>query len=137
MLFTTLVLEDWPQGYILSYFFNLLRVLSLSPPAECLLNFLWLVYSTMFGKIFSIYGVHILWKCIESMHFYLCPPVFHSKLQVEVFENLFPPRRKGWRKLWFALSKFNQKILKWLGTLGFLYFAWFTIFFAMALQFWK
>ena len=40
---------------------------------ECLLNFLWLVYSTMCRKIFSIYGIHILRKCIESMHFYSCP----------------------------------------------------------------
>ena len=31
----------------------------------------------MCGKIFSIYGVHIPRKCIESMHFYLClsPPL--------------------------------------------------------------
>ena len=36
--------------------------------------------------------------------------------------------RKGWRKLRFALSKFHQKILRWLGTLGFLYFVWFAIF---------
>ena len=26
-------------------------------------------------------------------------PVSYSKLPVEIFENLFPPRRKGWRKL--------------------------------------
>ena len=37
-------------------------------------------------------------------------PVPHTKLQVEFFENLFSPRPKGCRKLWFALSKFNQKI---------------------------
>ena len=90
---------------------------------ECLLNFLWLVYSTMFGKKFSIYGVHIPRKCIESMHFYSCssPPL---KLQVEFFENLFPPRRNGRRKLWF----FNQKIWRWLETLVYLYFVWFVIF---------
>ena len=43
----------------------------LSP--ECLLNFLWLVCSTMCGKIVSIYGVHIPRKCIKSLHFYSCP----------------------------------------------------------------
>ena len=35
--------------------------------------------------------------------------------------------RTGWRKLWFALSKFGQKIWRWLGTLDFLYFVWLTI----------
>ena len=49
-------------------------------------------------------------------------PVPHSKLQVEFFKNLFPARRKGWRKLWFALSKLNQTISRWLGTLVYLYF---------------
>ena len=34
----------------------------------------------------------------------------HAKFYVELFENLFPPRRTGWRKLSFALLKFNQKI---------------------------
>ena len=33
-----------------------------------------------------------------------------SKLQVEFFENLFPLRRKGLRKLSFALLKLNHKI---------------------------
>ena len=41
-----------------------------------------------------------------------------SKLQVEFFENLFPPRRKEWRKLWFALLKSLTKkyieILPWI-----------------------
>ena len=65
-------------------------------------------------------------------------PVPHSELQPEIFENLFPPRRKGWRKLGFALSKFNQKIWRWLGTLVSLYFAWFVIFLnVIALQFCK
>ena len=46
----------------------------------------------MCGKKFSIYGVHISRKCIESMriesmHFYSCP-VPYSKLQVKFFENV-------------------------------------------------
>ena len=49
-----------------------------------------------------------------------------SKLQVELFENLFPPIRNRWGKLRFALSKFNHKIWRWLGTLACLYFIWFT-----------
>ena len=61
----------------------------LSP--ECLLNFLWLVYSTTCGKLFSIYGVHIPRKCIESTHFYSCPS-----------SPLKTPRRNFWK---FASSK--------------------------------
>ena len=48
-------------------FFKLLKVLSLS---RILIEF---IYSTMCGKKFSIYGVHIPRKCIESMHFHSCP----------------------------------------------------------------
>ena len=61
-----------------------------------------IIYSNMYGKNFSIYGVHIPIKCIESLHFYSCPsppPTCHSKLHVEFFENLFPSRWKGWTKL--------------------------------------
>ena len=55
-------------------------------------------------------------------------PVPHSKLQREFFKNLFPPRRKRWKKLWFALSKFNQKIWRWLGTFFFYFISFFYIF---------
>ena len=62
----------------------------------------------------------------------------HSKLQAEFLKNLFPARRKRWRKLWFYLLKFNQKIQRWLGTLSYLYFLWFIIFLnVMSLQFCK
>ena len=67
-----------------------------------------LVYFTMVGKIFQIYGFHISRKCIESVHFYSCLPP-HLKhypkflsshpRQREInnspgqhfFENMFPP----------------------------------------------
>ena len=67
-----------------------------------------LVYFTMFGKNFQIYGVRIPRKCIRSRHFYLFPPsqlklspkflssflkqreITHSPRQ-HFFENLFPP----------------------------------------------
>ena len=76
-------------------------------------------------KKISVYGAHIPRKLIESIHFYLCPS-----------PPLKNPGRKGWRKLWFALSKFNQKIRRWPGTLVYLYFACFVIFLnVMALQF--
>ena len=105
----------------------------LSP--ECLMNFLWLVYSTMCGKIVQ-FMVFTFRENAMNLCIFTHAPVPHSKLQVKFFENLFPPRRKRWRKLWFALSKFNQKIWRWLGTLVYLYFVWFVIFLnVMALQF--
>ena len=33
-----------------------------------------LLYSTMCGENFQIYGAHIPRKCIDSRHFYSCPP---------------------------------------------------------------
>ena len=49
----------------------------------------------MGGKIFSIYGVHILRKSL-NLCFFTHAQVPHSKLLVELLENLFSPRRKGW-----------------------------------------
>ena len=48
----------------------------------------------MCENIFSIYGVHIPRKCIESMHFYSCPSP-PLKTQGSIFENLFPPKTEG------------------------------------------
>ena len=67
-----LALQDQPHGYILSYFYKLLRALSLSRiHVEFSLK---LIYFTMSGKNFQIYCVHIPRKCIESNHFQSCPP---------------------------------------------------------------
>ena len=69
---TILVFQDQPQGYILLYFYKLLRDLSLS---RILVEFsLNLFCSVMCGKNLQIYGLHIRRKCIESRHFYSCPP---------------------------------------------------------------
>ena len=96
------------------------------------LNFFWLVYSKMFGKFFSIYGVQIPRKLIESS---LLMPLSPQNSRQNFLKKFFSPRRNGWRKLWFALSKFNQKIWRWLGTLVNLHFIWFVIFLnVMALQ---
>ena len=62
----------------------------------------------------------------DALDLWIFTSVPQSKLQVECFENLFLPRQKGWRKLWFALLKFNQKISRWPGTL--IYLNYFTIF---------
>ena len=61
-----------------------------------------------------------------------------SARQHSLKKSVSPNIRKGWRKLWFALSKFSQKVWRWLGTRGFLYFLWIVIFSnVMALQFCK
>ena len=103
----------------------------LSP--ECLLNFLWLVYFIMFGKFFQF----MIFTFLENelgLCIFTHASVLHSKLQEEFFENLFSSRQKGWKKLWFTSSKFNQKIWRW--TLVCLHIVWFVIFRnVMALQF--
>ena len=73
-----------------------------------------LIYSTMCGKNFRIYDVHIPKKCIESTHFYSCLPLpaqnsppsschyilgrkKYSFPRQIFFENLFPPRtERSW-----------------------------------------
>ena len=75
----------------------------------------------------KIYGVRIPRKYIESMHFYSCPSP-PLKTSGRISWKSVSPRRKGWRKLWVGLSKFNQKIWRWYRTLAYLYFAWFVIF---------
>ena len=97
---------------------------------------------------FQIYAGHISRKRIASRHFYACPSPLKIRLQVLVItlyaeanysfpKAAFSPNsRDGWSKLWFALSKFSQKIRRQLETLGFLYFVWLAIFSSvMALQF--
>ena len=98
------------SGIHLSYFFKLLRVLSLK-------NACWVFYSNMCGKHFPIYDVHIPRKCIESVHLYSCPSP-PLKTPGRIFWKSVSPKRKGWKKLWFALPKFNQKIWRWLGPLS-------------------
>ena len=134
MLFTTLVLQDWSQGYILSYFLKLLRVLSLSRMLDefsltCKFHHVWENF---------LFIVFVFLKKGLNLRIFTHALVPHSKLQAEFFENLFPPRRKGWRRPWFALSKLNQKIWRWHGTLVYLCFLWFILFLnVMALQFCK
>ena len=63
----------------------------LSP--EYLLNFLWLIYSPICGKKFSIYGVCIPRKCIESMQFYSCSSL-PLKTPGRTFWKCVSPRTK-------------------------------------------
>ena len=107
-------------------------------PALLLKIFLKLAYSIMCGKTFQFYCIHIPIKCIESGNFYSylptqdsTPSSYHHALgrgKLLIIQAVFfrksvsSNNRNGWRKLWFALSEFNQKIWRWLGTLGYLFF---------------
>ena len=81
----------------------------LSP--ECLLNFLWLIYSTMCRKFFSIYGVHIPRKCNESIHFYFCasPPL---KTQSRVFWKFVSLKTKWVEKTMIFFIKNQSENMK-------------------------
>ena len=121
----TLVLQDYPEGYILSDFYKLPRDLS---PSRMFVKFCFkLLYSNRCGKNFQIYGVHIPRKCIDLRRFYSCPSPLRTRPQVlaitpQAEGNYSLPKaaffrksvssnsRKGWRELSFALSKSSQKI---------------------------
>ena len=126
-------------------FKNSLRVTSF----QISLNSLGFYLSRMLVEFFLTCIFQHVWKKVSIYVFLflenalnLCifthAPVPHSKFQLEFFENLFPSTRKGWRKLWFARSKFNQNIWRWPGTLFYLHFVWFLIILnMMALEFCK
>ena len=65
----------------------------------------------MWGGKFSIYGVHIPRKSL-NLSFFTHTPVPHSKLLVEFFENLFPPRQKGWEEAITCSIKIQSENMK-------------------------
>ena len=117
MLFTTLVLQDYPQKYILSYFFKLLRVLSLFRmlaefSLTCIFHYVWgrifnlqlcqLSHNELESPAFWLPLTHLLWDedppafCIIFMVKVHCP-LHHNKnisisLNQQVYENkvIFP-----------------------------------------------
>ena len=66
---------------------------------------------TCLGKSFSINGVHIPTNSL-NLCFFTHAPVPHSKLLVERFENLFPPRQKGWEETMICCTKSQSKDMK-------------------------
>ena len=76
---TTLVLQDQPQGYILSYFYRLVRALSHS---RIFVEFsLRAVYSSIVAENFQIHAVQITGKCICEL----------KKLNLDIL-LIHPPR---------------------------------------------
>ena len=50
----------------------------------------------MCGKKFSIYGVNIPRKCIESRHFYSCPsPQLKTPSRKKLLSSCFPQDERG------------------------------------------
>ena len=101
---TTLALQDQSQGYILSYFFKVLRVLPLSRM---------LVQFSLKTCIF-----HHVWETFEKKHW-----IYKFLLMLPPLST--PPPTTSQSKL---APKSIKKIWRWLGTFGYLYFSWFEIF---------
>ena len=76
----------------------------------------------MCGKNFSIYGVHIPQKCIECIIF-THAPVLHLKLQVEVFENLFPLKTEWVEEAMTFSIKIQSENMKMTWNISYLHFA--------------
>ena len=77
------------------FFFQLFKILSLYKLlVEFSLTFIFHHMREIFQFMVFTFPENALNLCIFT---HVSVP--HSKLQVELFENLFPPRGKGWRKL--------------------------------------
>ena len=106
VLITTLVLQDWPQRYILSFFYKFSGALSLSRMVvEFSLRHL---YFTQRVKNFQIYGLHISGKCIDLRNFCACPP------ELKLSPKFLSSHSIGKRKL---LISHDLEHYSWLGTL--------------------
>ena len=81
----------------------------------------------MCGKNFSIYGVHILRKSL-NLCFFTHAPVPHSKLLVEFFENLFPPRQKGLEEAMICSVKIQSENMKMTSNISLFPFGMIAIF---------
>ena len=91
----------------------------------------------MCGKNFSISGVHILRKSL-NLCFFTNAPVPHSKLLVEFFENLFPPRQKGLEEAMICSVKIQSENMKMTSNISLFPFGMIAIFLnVMTLQFCK
>ena len=65
----------------------------------------------MWGKKFSIYGVHIPRKSL-NLSFFTHGPVPHSKLLVVFFENLFHPKTEGVEEAMICCVKIQSENTK-------------------------
>ena len=98
-------LQDYPERFILSNFYEVLRVLS---PSRILLLFSPTFSLSWLGKSIKIYGVDIPRRCIESRHFYLCPPP-QLKFTSKFLSSRYPQAIKN--LLIFLRQRFFSKII--------------------------
>ena len=96
------------------YFFKLLRVLSLF---RMLFEFSLACMFHHSQKFFNLCCSHKKMHWIYSFLLMTQSPTQNSRYNFLKICLPQGPRKKGWRKQWFALLKFNQEIWKWLGTL--------------------
>ena len=91
----------------------------------------------MCRKNFSIYEVQIPRKSL-NLCFFTHAPVPHSKLLVEFFKNLFPPRQEGWEEAMVSSIKNQSEKMKMTWNISLFPFGMIAIFLnVMALQFCK
>ena len=112
MLFTTLVLQDYPQRYILLY--------SITPEGFISLQNACWIFSDLHilpyvGKIFALHNCYLLFTLLKNasnLCIFTHASVIHSKLQAEFFENLFPRKTKGVEKTIICFIKIQSKNVK-------------------------
>ena len=73
------------------------------------------------------YGVHIPRKSL-NLFFFTHAPVSHSKVLVEFFENLFPPRQKAWEKAMICSIKIQSENMKMTWNISLFLFGMIAIF---------
>ena len=114
-MLTTLVLQDYPQRYILLY--------SITPEGFISLQNACWIFSDLHippyvGKIFAVHNWYLLFTLLKNasnLYIFTHAPVIHSKLQAEFFENLFPPKAKGVEKtmIWFIKIQSENVKMTW------------------------
>ena len=94
------------------------------------------IYQHVWEKCFNLWCSHSE-KIIESMLFYSCP-VPQSRLLVECFENLFPPKQKGLEEAMISSVKILSENMKMTSNISLFPFGMIAIFLdVMTLQFCK
>ena len=88
--------------------------------------FLTCIFQHVWENIFNLWCSHSL-KIIESMLFYSCP-IPSLKTTGRIFENLFPPRQKGWEEAMICSIKIQSENMKMLWNISLFPFGMIAIF---------
>ena len=94
------------------------------------------IFQHVWEKFFNLW-CHIPRNSL-NLCFFTHAPVPHSKLLVEFFENLFPPRQKGLEEAMICFVKIQSENMKMTSNITLFPFGMIAIFLnMMALQFYK